>query len=446
MIRTPGLTLLAPADRRRSARPRRRPSRSGLHGIALALLLPATLLAASGCTLLRDQRQVYHLNHPYPVTDPAFARSLETLGTALTEGNRIEVLNNGDEIFPAMLQAIRDAKASIDLESYIFKDDATGQTFGEALMDAARRGVEVRLLVDGYGGLHGPYLQRLRQAGVDARIYNPIRPWTLRKLGHRTHRKILVVDGAICFTGGAGIADEWRGNARNPKEWREVQVRAAGPVAAQMQAVFSEDWTYTSGEVLAGDKVFPKVAPAGDTLAQAVKSSRGDLSSLAKMLYYVAIQSAQKSIHIQNPYFLPDVQTRKALIDAARRGVDVKVMVPGRHIDFPLVRMASSRHYGELLLGGVKIYEYTRTMLHSKTVVVDGLFSIVGSINIDTLSMRQNAEESLTLYDRDFGARLEAVFAADMEHCSEVTYQAWNGRELHDKLADLLSWFFTPFY
>jgi cardiolipin synthase len=423
-----------------------RQAASTLHRLSPVLLLLAALVPTSGCSLLRDKRDVYHLNDPLPVADAAFRRSLDTFGTAMTEGNRVELLNNGDEIFPAMLRAIRDAKASIDLESYIFKADRTGQVFGEALIDAARRGVEARVLVDGKGGLSRALLDRMRQAGVDARVYHPIRLWTLIRIGQRTHRKILVVDGAVCFTGGAGIADEWLGNARNPREWREVQVRAAGPVAAQMQAIFSEDWTYTTGEILAGEKFYPALHAAGDMPAQAIKVSRGDVSSLAKMLYYMAVQSAAVSIHIQNAYFLPDEQMRAALIQAARRGVDVRVMVPGRHSNVPPVRMASRHHYGELLLGGVKIYEYEGTMLHQKTAVVDGVFSTIGSINFDALSMKENAEESLAVYDRGFGARLEATFAADLARCREVTYRGWSQRGLEQKTVDLLSWFWEPLY
>jgi len=409
-------------------------------------LLLAALASVPGCSLLRDQREVYHFSHPLPVSDAAFRNTLDTFGTAMTEGNRVELLQNGDEIFPAMLQAIREARMSVNLESYIFKADRTGRRVGEALMDAVRRGVEVRLLVDGKGGL-APWLQQLlRQGGVKVRIYHPIRPWTITKIGRRTHRKILVVDGAVCFTGGAGIADEWLGNARNPKEWREVQAKATGPVAAQMQAIFGEDWTYTTGEILTGARFYPPIPRAGDALAQAIKASRGDPSSRAKMLYFIAVKAAERSIHIQNAYFLPDSQMRRALVEAARRGVDVRVMVPGRHNDVQPVRMAARFHYGEMLSAGVRIYEYTATMLHSKTAVVDGVFSTVGSINFDALSMKENAEDSLAVYDRDFGARLEATFAHDLERCRQVTWESWSHRGFEQWAADVFSWFWEPLY
>ena len=223
-------------------------------------------------------------------------------------------------------------------------------------------------------------------------------------------------------------------------------VRATGPVSAQMQAIFSEDWTYTTGEILSGDKFYPEIAPAGKVPAQAIKVTRGDSSSLAKMLYFMAIQSAQKSIYIQNAYFVPDRQIRQALIQAAKRGVDVRIMVPGRHIDVPLVRMASRLHYGEMLVGGVKIFEYNTTMMHNKNAVIDGLFSIVGSINFDARSLRQNAEDSFAFYDRDFAARMEAMFAADQKTCHEVTYDKWKRRGAEQRLAELVSAVFQPIY
>lgn len=406
------------------------------------------LLLAPACTVLRyDKRSVYQIGHPIAVEDDTFVRSLSAFGFAMVDGNRAEILNNGDAIFPAMTDAIRNAKSTVNLESYIFKPDRAGEIIAQALMDAARRGVEVRVLVDATGSkFSGPLLERMRRAGVKATKFHPIRLWSIYKIGRRTHRKILVVDGTVSFTGGFCIANQWLGDARNPKEWRDMMVRATGPVSAQMQSIFSEGWTYTTGEILAGDKFYPRIAPAGTVMAQAIKVSRGDSSSLAAMLYYVAIQSAQKSIHIQNAYFVPSRQIREALMQAARRGVDVRIMVPGRHTDQPLVRMASRRHYGELLTAGVRIFEYNRTMMHNKDAVIDGIFSTVGSINFDARSTRENAEESLAFYDRDFGARLEATSAADESHCREITYQSWKRRGIEQRLADMVSSLFKPLY
>lgn len=416
--------------------------------LSAACALAALLVPLSGCTLLRlDKRTAYKYDHPLAVEDSAFPRSLSAFGHEMVGGNRAEILNNGDAIFPAMTGAIREARATVHLESYIFKDDKAGAIIAEALMDAARRGVEVRVLVDGTGSkFSGPLLDRMRKAGVDARVFHPIRLWSLYKIGRRTHRKILVVDGTISFTGGFCIADQWMGNAGSPQEWRDMMVRATGPVSAQMQAIFSEDWTYTTGEILAGDKFYPPNPPAGEVMAQAIKMSRGDSSSLASMLYFLAIESARTSIHIQNAYFVPTRQIREALIRAARRGVDVRIMVPGRHMDQPLVRTASRLHYGELLTAGVRIFEYSRTMMHNKDAVIDGVFSTIGSINFDARSTRENAEASLAFYDRDFGARLEAVFAEDERDSREITYERWKKRGVEQRLAELVSNLFKPLY
>lgn len=418
-------------------------------GLLLAGCVAVALLGQA-CTLMAPlgKRSVYQLDHPFAVADGAFRRSLDTFGNTLVGGNRVEILNNGDEIFAAMVAAIRNARVTVNLESYIFKNDRAGEIVARPLIDAARRGVEVRVLVDGTGSSHSwPILNRMRQAGVKVYVFHSIfRLQALYDIGWRTHRKILVVDGNVSFTGGFCIADNWLGDARNPKEWRDMMVRATGPVTAQMQAIFSEDWTYTTGEILVGDKFYPRIDRVGSVEAQAIKVSRGDTSSLAKILYIVAIQSAEKSIHIQNAYFVPDRQIREALVLAARRGVDVRIMIPGRHIDMPFVRMASRFHYGELLAAGVRILEYNRTMMHQKNAVIDGLFSTVGSINFDARSLRGNAEDSLAIYDRGFAARLEATFAADEKYCREVTYQSWKRRGVEQRLAELVSVFFKPLY
>ena len=417
--------------------------------LMLALCVPAW--SGTGCTVVasivgKEKRDVYKFDRPFTVDDPSFRRSLDNLGNAMVPGNDAELYKNGDEIFPAMTKDIREAKLSVNLESYIFQPDRAGRQFADALIAAAKRGVQVRLLVDAWGSKLKALDTELKAAGVKVHRYRPIRLFSIYKVGKRTHRKILVVDGRIAWTGGLGIEDRWLGNARNKQEWRDTQVRAVGPVAAQMQAVFAEDWTYTTGEILAGEVFYPRIENAGATQAQAIKASRGDSSSLAKMLYYVAIKSATKSILIQNAYFLPDAQVREALVDAVKRGVRVEVIVPGRHIDLPAVRFASWHHYGEMLKGGVKIYEYLPTMLHNKTMVVDGLYSTIGSINFDARSMSRNAEESLAFYDRGFARKMEAMFADDKARCGEISYHMWKHRGLPQRLAELVFWIFAPYY
>jgi cardiolipin synthase len=421
-------------------------------------IVPSTLVAAAvalssgGCTVMSDligseKRDVYKFDHQFSVTDPAFRRSLDTFGTAMVSGNTAELLVNGDQIFPAMTKAIREARASVNLETYIFQPDEAGRQFADAMIEAAKRGVEVRLLIDDWGSTLGDLQKPLEDAGVRWRKYRPVRLFSIYKVGKRTHRKILVVDGAIAFTGGVGISKEWLGDARNSKEWRDSQVRVSGPVVDQMQAIFAEDWTYTTGEILAGEKFYPRPRQTGgDVIAQAIKASRGDESSLAKMFYYVAIRSAEKSIHIQNAYFLPDKQVRNALVDAVRRGVDVKVMVPGHHIDLPMVRLASWLHYGDMLDGGVKIYEYQVTMMHAKTMIVDGVFSTIGSINFDTRSMNRNEEESLAFYDRGFAQKMEAVFDQDLKRCQEITPYEFHHRGMPKRMSEVLSYIWEPYY
>ncbi|MEP7131696.1 MAG: cardiolipin synthase [Acidobacteriota bacterium] len=418
---------------------------------ALSLLLVVCGLFSSGCTYVSniigsEKRDVYKFDHPFTVEDPSFRRSMDTLGTAMVGGNDAELLKNGDEIFPAMTRDIRAAKKTVNLETYIFQPDRAGRQFADAMIDAAKRGVEVRFLVDAFGSKLKGLEKELKNAGVNVRKYRPLRLFTIYKASRRTHRKILVVDGRIAYTGGLGIDERWMGNARNTNEWRDTQVRVVGPVVAQMQAIFSEDWTYTTGEILAGDGFYPRIENAGSMQAQAIKASRGDSSSLAKMLYYVAIQSAAKSIYIQNAYFLPDKQVREALVAAVQRGVNVQIMVPGRHIDLPMVRFASWIHYGELLKGGVHIYEYRGTMMHNKTMMVDGLYSTIGSINFDSRSMSRNAEESLAFYDRGFAAKMHAMFEEDRKRCTEITYEGWDKRGLLQRLAELVFWVWEPYF
>jgi cardiolipin synthase len=403
------------------------------------------------CTLVSgvvasEKRDVYRFDHPFAAEDPAFLRSMDTFGNIMVAGNSAELLQNGREIFPAITEAIRNAKFSVNLETYIFEADKAGQLVSDALVEAAKRGVEVRVLLDATGGKAGKLFDVMKAAGANIHVYRPIRIWTIHKIGRRTHRKILIVDGAVCYTGGLGIEERWLGGGKRPDEWRDTEVVVKGPVVAQMQAVFGEDWTYTTGEILAGEKQYPHIDPAGDVRAQAIKVSRGDSSSLSKMLYYVAIQSAAKTIHIQNAYFVPDKQTREALVRAVARGVDVRIMVPGPYIDIPLIRSASRLHYGELLEGGVKIYEYMPTMLHNKTVIVDGIFSTIGSINFDARSMSKNAEDSFAVYDRGFAEKMETMFEQDQKRCREITYAGWKKRSFGHRLVESFSWLWEPLY
>jgi len=419
--------------------------------VTLLAFLIAAGWGGSGCTLVpkvivSEKRDVYTYKHPFDVESATFRRSAEALGNPMVDGNSAILLKNGDEIFPAIIRDIRAAEHTVNLETFIFQPDDAGKQVAGALIAAAKKGVQVRLLVDFYGSSLGGLAKELKEAGVEVHTYRPLRLITIYKVAQRTHRKILVIDGRIAYTGGLGISWQWLGNARNKKEWRDTQVRVEGPVAAQMQAIFSEDWVFTTGEILAGNDFYPSITPAGSIIAQGIKASRGDASSLAKMLYYVAIKSAKKTIHIANAYFLPDKQVRKALIGAMKRGVEVEIMVPGLHNNEPMVRSASWLHYGELLKGGVKIYEYKPTMLHNKTIVIDGIYSTIGSINFDNRSMNSNAEDSLAFYDHAFAEKMEDMFQEDKKKCDEITLDAWKHRGVPKRLSELVFWIWEPYY
>ncbi|HEY3203197.1 MAG TPA: phospholipase D-like domain-containing protein [Thermoanaerobaculia bacterium] len=412
----------------------------------VAAVLVAMLTAANCSYVFSEKRTVYQFDPTYGVDSPEFLRSLDALGTEMVPDNRAELLENGEGIFPAMLSAIGRAKLSINLELYIFNSGEMGTRFARALADRARAGVEVRLLVDGFGSHLGPLQAELEEAGVRVRIYKPLKIYSIDRVGHRTHRRILAVDGRIGFCGGVGIDDRWKGNARNPSEWRDTVIEVEGPVVAQLQHIFAQDWVHTTGEVLNGDRQFPPIGGAGSMLSQAIAASRADAISMSKLLLYMAIQAARRSIWIENAYFVPDRQIREGLIAAAHRGVDVKIIVPGAHTDAPNVRLASRFHYGDLLDSGVAIYEYRPTMMHNKVMVVDGIWSTVGSINFVNRSMKRNAEVNIAVYDRDFAARVERMVLADLAGCDVLTKEGWKKRGFFSRMGELFFWIFSENY
>jgi cardiolipin synthase len=420
-----------------------------LAGRGLRLLVFAILASsASGCTpqIFSEKRTSYTYKPNYGVDSAEFRRSLEMLGTEMVPHNGATLLVNGDASFSAMLSAIRAARESINLETFIFNDGEVAGEFARAMADKVREGVEVRVLLDDWGSHPGRLAGLMLKAGVKLRRYKPLRIYSIYKLNNRTHRKILTVDGRVGFIGGFGIDDRWKGDARNSDEWRETNVRVEGPVVAQLQAIFMEDWVHTTGEVLHGARQFPPIAPAGTMLAQAIAASRNDASSRAKLLYYMAIQASRKSIWIENAYFVPDRQIRRGLINAVARGVDVRVLVPGRHIDIPIVRMASRFYYGELLEGGVKMYEYQPTMMHNKVMVVDGIWTTIGSINFINRSMRKNAEANVAIYDRGFARLVENTIVADLEKSEVFTRAKWKKRGLLARLGETVFWLFSENY
>jgi cardiolipin synthase A/B len=412
----------------------------------MAALLGALLAVAATVLVLNftggEKRIERKLGHEHPVDDPQFQRELGTLlGPPILGGNRVVNLENGVDIFPAMLEAIRGARRTINFETYIYWSGEIGREFVEALSERARAGVKVHVLIDWVGSqkMDDRLVDELERAGVEVEHFHPLKWYHLARMNNRTHRKLLVVDGRIGFTGGVGIADNWDGNADSPKHWRDSHYRIEGPAVAQMQAAFLDNWIKTTGTVLQGDAYFPELEYQGDAEAQVFTASPSGGGDSMLLMYLMAITAARKTIDLSAAYFVPDPLTRAALKDALRRGVRVRIIVPGKHIDTEVVRKASRAGWGELLGAGAKIHEYQPTMFHCKTLIVDRLLVSVGSTNFDNRSFRLNEEANLNIYDGDFAGRATAVFEDDLRHARQITYEDWTNRPWREKLLEKAS-------
>lgn len=378
------------------------------------------------------------------VEDPGELRLLMPSLTGLTQstlepGNRVEVLQNGNGFFPLLMRDIAAARQSVHLESFIWYDGTIATQLGQLLAQKARSGVEVRILVDASGGrqLDDELLESLRAAGAKVAHFHPLRISNLGRLNNRDHRKLFVIDGRVGYTGGFGIADEWTGNAEDREHYRDTGLRLTGPIVNRLQGAFAENWIEETGEIPAGDEYFPHLPAAGTTPAHAVYTSPTGSVSSVQILYYLAIKAARREIIIQNPYLLPDRRALEALEEAVDRGVDVRIMVPSdRSTDSPLVQHASHHHFGTLLERGIKIWEYDKTLLHQKVIVVDGLWSCVGSTNFDDRSFQLNDELSVGVIDAGVAASLRAAFAADLRHARQISLDQWENRPLSHKLKD----------
>ncbi|WP_345295713.1 phospholipase D-like domain-containing protein [Luteimonas vadosa] len=377
------------------------------------------------------------IEHRYAVGDPQFRREMGVmLGPSILGGNRVTDLQNGDEIFPAMLEAIRGARETITFETYIYWEGEVGKWFADALSERARAGVEVRTIIDWVGSMsmEEALLEQMEEAGVHVERYRPLHWYTLARMNNRTHRKLLVVDGRIGFTGGVGIGDPWQGDAQDPEHWRDVHFRIEGPVVGQMQATFNDNWIKTTGQVLNGEKYFPVLPAAGDMPAHMFHSSPAGGSESMHLMYLMSIAAAERSIDLSAAYFIPDNLLTQALITARRRGVRVRVLVPGDNTDSDAARMASRADWGPLLLAGVEIFEYGPTMFHNKVLLVDRQMASVGSTNFDLRSLRLNDEASLNVYHRGFAEHMTRVFEADLALSKKYDYARWRDRPLSDKL------------
>jgi cardiolipin synthase len=370
--------------------------------------------------------------------DPKFSIHSEEFLTSVTGApgvpflpdNKVTILNNGDQFYPAMLDAIANAKHTITMETYIYWKGDIGMQFARAFAERRRAGVTVKLLLDAFGSstVGKEILKVLKESECEVAWYNRMWPRTVAHFNHRNHRKSLIVDGRIAFTGGAGIADQWTGNAQEPKHWHDVQVCVEGPGAMSLQAGFAHNWLETTGELINGAGYFPSPEPAGSVATQTLLSSPTSGSSSIRIMYYLAIISARKFIYIANPYFIPDDSAVEILVKARRRGVDVKVMVAGIHNDMRVSRYASNHLYGRLLEAGIEIYEYNSTMLHQKTMVVDGVWSTVGTTNFDNRSFALDEESNVCFYDADLAGQLQVIFKEDLQHCERVTLERWRHR------------------
>lgn len=408
--------------------------------LRLFVLICAALVVA-GCASVR------RLQQPLPavsaIHSPDFAQATGSmLGASFLPGNRLTTLSDGDEIFPAMLGAIRQARRTITFETFIFHRSEVAQQFVEALAERARAGVEVKMIVDAVGSLDaGGYFAPLREAGVQLEVYHPVVADFLR-INYRTHRKLLVVDGRIGFIGGVGIGDEWRGRSSRPGEWRELHFRVEGPVVAQLQAAFHANWFAAHREVLLGPGYYPALPNVGPARAGVFFTAPQRGRYAVGLMYHLAIAGARESLHIENPYFVPDRALTDALCAAAGRGVKVQVIMAGRHIDFSPVRLASRQRWPRLHASGVELYEFRGTMLHPKLLVADGLFVSVGSANFDPRSLAINDEANLNVLDRAFAAEQTRIFQSDLRRSRPVILK----RPLSARVRDLPAHWFQSLF
>ncbi len=405
---------------------------------ALGGLLLA-LLALGGCAA----RVTPHLYLPTLLLgEPSFFPTIEAYTSApIVGGNRVTVLLNGEEIFPAMIEAIEGARRTITYAQYFYEDGPVSQAIAEALAGRCRAGVGVNVLLDAFGTLNMPseYVELMRRSGCHVVSFRPLGPLSLPRANYRNHRRILVIDGRVGFTGGSGVSRKWMGNGRVEDHWRETDVRIDGPAVEYLQGAFMENWLEATGIVLGGEAYFPRpLARAGDVYAQVVRSSPAGGSFGMYTMFLLAISSARRSVLITNPYFVPDDRLAEALVGAVQRGVKVQVLVPGP-IDHNLVRQASRRRFGAMLKAGVEIYEYRAALLHAKTMVIDGVWGTVGSTNLDNRSFAVNDELNLVTYGPAVARRMEQIFAEDLRYSRRVEYRRWSRRGILDRLLELLS-------
>ena len=416
-------------------------SRTLLVAVAVAAVTLAAVLLALNFTA-GEKKITQQLPRLYSTSSPQFGRAMGSLlGPGIVGGNQATELLNGDQIFPPMLQAIREAKKSITFETYIYWSGDIGQKFADALSERAKAGVKIHVLMDWVGSakMDDALLAQMQSSGVQVHKFHKPQWYNLARLNNRTHRKLLVVDGLVGFTGGVGIAPKWTGAGQDEMHWRDSHFRVEGPVVAQMQATFLDNWLKVTGEVLHGDVYFPAISPAGPSGAQMFSSSPSSGSESMELMYHMALTAAEHSIDLSMAYFVPDDVSIRILLDAMQRGVRLRIITPGKITDTETVRAASRATWGQLLAAGAEIYEYQPTMYHCKVMVIDQLMVSVGSTNFDNRSFRLNDEANLNIYDATFAQRQTQVFEQDLTRSHRVTLQEWEQRPVKEKLHEVLA-------
>lgn len=385
----------------------------------------------------------YHLARRTSVHDDNFLYTLQsTCQAAVHHGNRVEIFTNGSAFYPAMLAAIRSATRSINMECYIFQPGKVADSFIEALSERARIGVNVTIVVDAIGSMNlwGSPLSRLRDAGCRVESYQRIEWHRLARLNNRTHRELLIVDGRIAFVGGAGIADWWAYPTKGAPPWRDTMARMEGPIVGALQGVAAENWLECCGEIMTGPEYFPLLEPAGETSAFVIKSSPADRATASRVAFQLLMEGADHHVRIATPYFLPDRALRRAFVNLAKRGVTIDVIVPGRHTDQRWVRLASRRMWGQLLRAGIRIHEYRAAMTHNKVLIVDELWAVVGTTNIDNRSFEHNDEINVAMRDPEVASRLLKDYRQDLRDSEEITLATWERRPLWEKIVGPFVW------
>lgn len=390
----------------------------------------------------REQRHGYELRGgPVDVGSRDFLFACEAMtGAPVFRGNDLEVLINGDEIFPALLETIASAQRTVNLETYVYWQGDIAVEVAHALCERARAGVEVNVILDALGAakMDRELVEQMHEAGVSVALFRKPRGYSLRQVNKRTHRKLLIVDGDVGMIGGVGIAEEWTGDAHDPDHWRDTHVRVRGPVVRGLQGAFAENWLEATGDVLVGDRYLPTIDEVdGGGPMQVVRSSAGVGDTEIEALYFLAIASAHSTIDLTAAYFAPRPAFVDALCEAAEeRDVRVRVLVPGSHIDKPAIRQAGRHAYDRLLACGVEVYEYCPTMLHAKALTIDGTWTSIGSVNFDNRSFQQNDEATLCVQSRAVAARLTEVFETDLEVSEPFDLRRWRRRPLHQRAAE----------